>query len=422
MGTIHTAIGGLKRLWAKSSHSEAQTDTPSQHVAASLDILETTLTRLADQRMHSDEQNQSPPIEVNSKQKMRRMQKECERYSAQVRELKQSLGKASSAFHKREDELTATIRKMTEDVKSGTVLLEEAMHELAKQKKAYNELKKKVDSEDYTAKRIEEERHRIMSETQQEITAVRDDLARERDGHRKTLIEQAKKMAALRRAHQQMQTSTQRFEERLESERRKSAALGEKARAWEETLNRHVESLSGSDLPNEWRLRLDEERAYGPVDIRELYGWAAECRLGPNHEVSRDGRTWIKAAEVPELRMDWYIKLLDGTSYGPINIFAVTHLLAEGVAQPAAEVTHRNGGAVHRADMLREAEIAEIRERNDTLSTELTELRSRVAEAQSQGQRLFAEESPVSPDRTAEPPPKLIHRIILQHDRVFGKR
>jgi len=416
MQHLNNALAGLKRLAARFGRQEerdgADSDeaaSPVSQVEASLDILETALSSLA---VKGSTPPKLPKTEKKSNQRIRRLEKQCERYAEQVSDLKQSMGKAASSFHKREEEFTARINKMTEDAQSGTVLLEEALREIEKQKKAYVELKKKTDAEDYIAGRIEEETQRISREAQERVEALRKNLDEERDGHRKSLVEQAKKIAALRRELRQAHGLASKLEEQLALEKGESDALAEKIHAWKSTLDRHVDSL-GTVLPTEpWRLKMDDGTAYGPVEIGELYAWAKECRIGPDHEVSRDGQAWIKAANVEELRMDWFVQLVDGTDYGPINVFAVAHLRAEEMVASSARVTHRSTGTAYRADDLESIEIAEMNDQNARIVETLNSVRRALIQEKTWGESMMVGEEPVAGGAAPEPPPKLIKRKI----------
>jgi hypothetical protein len=79
-------------------------------------------------------------------------------------------------------------------------------------------------------------------------------------------------------------------------------------------------------------MRLKDGRTFGPVRIVELLSWAMDCRVAPDQEISADGKTWRQAQEVPDLRMKWTVELQDGSTYGPLNLFAIRDLVEDGVA------------------------------------------------------------------------------------------
>jgi DNA repair exonuclease SbcCD ATPase subunit len=82
---------------------------------------------------------------------------------------------------------------------------------------------------------------------------------------------------------------------------------------------------------------------YGPVDVVTLCTWAADARVIPGCTISKDGKVWKPAVEMPELRLNWVVKLSDGSSYGPLNLLAVWTLMLEGSIQRGMPVVEYNG-------------------------------------------------------------------------------
>lgn len=126
--------------------------------------------------------------------------------------------------------------------------------------------------------------------------------------------------------------------------------------------------------PAQWKVRLGKD-LYGPVSTADLFAWAADCRIAPDTEVSRDGAQWIRAREVPDLHMEWNVLLLDGTTYGPVNLLAVSQLVQDGAVQPDAAVTHCSAGTKLRASELAHPLATELRSVILRLQTELAESR-----------------------------------------------
>ncbi|MDE0839723.1 MAG: hypothetical protein OSB41_11815, partial [Kiritimatiellae bacterium] len=93
-----------------------------------------------------------------------------------------------------------------------------------------------------------------------------------------------------------------------------------------------------------WFLRLDDGKVFGPVPLTELLQWAVDCRIGPEHQVSLDKKDWKSASEVDELRMQWKVKLEDGEFFGPVNLFAVSQLIQDGVVGSDPELAHKTSG------------------------------------------------------------------------------
>ena len=103
---------------------------------------------------------------------------------------------------------------------------------------------------------------------------------------------------------------------------------------------------------SDWYLALDRDTVFGPVSLGRLCEWAADCRIGPDHRVSRDKQDWRRAKDVPELRMEWTIELADGTRYGPLNAAAVAHLVGDGAADKDAEIVNAGTGKSIKASQL----------------------------------------------------------------------
>ncbi|MFC1453413.1 hypothetical protein ACFLSJ_08735, partial [Verrucomicrobiota bacterium] len=94
----------------------------------------------------------------------------------------------------------------------------------------------------------------------------------------------------------------------------------------------------------QWHVRFPDGSTHGPVSVSELVAWARECRVGPDQEASRDRRTWVSVKSLPDLKMEWMVKLVDGTPYGPFNAFALEYLISDGVLDAMSEVTNRRTG------------------------------------------------------------------------------
>jgi hypothetical protein len=67
--------------------------------------------------------------------------------------------------------------------------------------------------------------------------------------------------------------------------------------------------------------------------------------------------------------MEWMVELEDGQIYGPVNIFAVDHLVEEKAARPDAQIQHVKTGKKHRANETARMQLDEIREQREWLQT-----------------------------------------------------
>ncbi len=85
---------------------------------------------------------------------------------------------------------------------------------------------------------------------------------------------------------------------------------------------------------SKWVLRIDDGSTFEAPDIHILRRWAAEGRISPASEISRNGADWQPAFEIPDLDMVWQVQLRDGERFGPLHIGAVFDLMADGLIAP----------------------------------------------------------------------------------------
>jgi hypothetical protein len=70
----------------------------------------------------------------------------------------------------------------------------------------------------------------------------------------------------------------------------------------------------------------------------ELVGWAAEARIVPGCQVSRDGVIWAPAETIPRLRMEWTVEIGPEEKIGPLHLLAIGDLVREGTIPLGAEL------------------------------------------------------------------------------------
>lgn len=88
-------------------------------------------------------------------------------------------------------------------------------------------------------------------------------------------------------------------------------------------------------MPNEstdlWHLKKhDNGEVFGPVPFGKIIEWAGTAQIAPQDTVSSDGTVWTKAPMVPELKMDWIVKLDEDHYYGPTTIGALLEFYENG--------------------------------------------------------------------------------------------
>lgn len=81
-------------------------------------------------------------------------------------------------------------------------------------------------------------------------------------------------------------------------------------------------------------LKHDDGTVFGPVPFAQLQDWAVGALVSPLDKVSNDEETWIKAPMVPELHMDWLVRLTSEHLYGPTTVGAIQEFLNGGEFGP----------------------------------------------------------------------------------------
>jgi len=85
------------------------------------------------------------------------------------------------------------------------------------------------------------------------------------------------------------------------------------------------------DTPAIWHLKKhDNGEIFGPVPFGRIVEWAGTAQIAPQDSVSSDGEVWTKAPMIPELKMDWIVKLDDDHYYGPTTVGAVLEFFENG--------------------------------------------------------------------------------------------
>ncbi|HVE16497.1 MAG TPA: hypothetical protein VNB29_07160 [Chthoniobacterales bacterium] len=70
-----------------------------------------------------------------------------------------------------------------------------------------------------------------------------------------------------------------------------------------------------------WHLKKhDNGEVFGPVPFSKIVEWAGTAQIAPQDALSSDGEHWTKAPMVPELKMDWIVRLEEDHFYGPTTI------------------------------------------------------------------------------------------------------
>ncbi len=202
-------------------------------------------------------------------------------------------------------------------------------------------------------------------------------IAAQQDTQR--LAEQAAAQAAERLAEQTREwnhkiEAAQRQAQVQEDNVRQARAAGDELTQRIVTLENELEAARRAPpAPPKamWYLKLDDGTLLGPSEEDVLAEWARLCRIGPTHLLSRDREHWVAAASIPALGMDWMVELMDGNRYGPINLCAVTVLMADGSVRPEASLRNPKTGMVLKAGDAAIPEALRAIETAETLRREL---------------------------------------------------
>jgi len=80
-----------------------------------------------------------------------------------------------------------------------------------------------------------------------------------------------------------------------------------------------------------WYLRKYENgEKFGPVAFAKIVEWAGTAQIAPQDVVSSDGEHWTKAPMIPELKMDWLVRLDGDHFYGPTTVGALLEFREAG--------------------------------------------------------------------------------------------
>ncbi|MDA0578316.1 MAG: hypothetical protein O3B24_09480 [Verrucomicrobia bacterium] len=316
-------------------------------------------------------------------------QKERGRRHPKAKTAAQPLANADQKLTAELEKLRIREQTLTDDAHNTTRLLEAAHLELDRMKKelaatraaqqhATTPPTPTIAAELQSAR---EQHDRLRSD----LALARADLAAERDARRQREDELVQN---LRQAREQLEASSQTIC-RLQAEHAQQSHT--------------VVATAATDT---WFVRLDDDTVLGPVASLEARDWACQCRLGPDHELSLDRKTWQRARDVSMLQMEWMVTLVDDTPYGPLNLFAIPHLLAEGSIQTDSTIRSTRTGFTCSASDAGIPEIVALRDDHARMEKEL-----RAAQAAPHVRYRQPATSPSVPRPPA--PPKSVRAQVL---------
>ena len=78
-----------------------------------------------------------------------------------------------------------------------------------------------------------------------------------------------------------------------------------------------------------WYLKMNDGTVYGPADLNRLQTWARGGRVAPSGQISSDLKSWVPASRMPELGMEWLVEVEQGQYYGPFHPDVIRDLIAQ---------------------------------------------------------------------------------------------
>ena len=167
-----------------------------------------------------------------------------------------------------------------------------------------------------------------------ELPSIQEEFTREKE----SLLKQVKELEG-RRNHAEILVQETLSE--LNKHKERQNVIAQEAQARQLALEKRIKELEEAAPPAKWYLKMTDGSVYGPAEMPELRDWADQCRVVPGNELSQDRQKWIPAESIPELKMNWLIELLDKSTYGPLTDIALGELVRDGLAAPDAKVTNR---------------------------------------------------------------------------------
>jgi len=341
---------------------------------------------------------------------------ELEKRSARLEALERQI-KEEQAFKaqmlastdEREKKLLERVRDLEQTTYNTSGLLEAAQKEVESLRRREKELAE-------SAARREKEYAEQIREAKESAAKAAAEIEKLRASQRAPAAtgEELRKIADLESQLAAAREESKRLAEQLKARELELEKLGTEAARKTADASLSVPAGQPAQTPRTWRMRSDPQHVYGPVTLAELRDWAAQCRLSPDHEVSKDGATWVPAGSVPELRMDWMIKLADGSECGPFPIPAVRTMLDDGVIPPHTQIRHRKTGEKLQVSDLQSPAAALLMELFATVCAEAGEIERQLASALQRASRLDAELAALRRASSQDSPARAVLRHFQQ--------
>ncbi len=255
-----------------------------------------------------------------------------------------------SELQQRLEEARSETAKLTQELSGTREQLK--LHDLANAEPQPPVNKEQIKSlQDEAAKTLTE-----LAEAQEQIRALKqntvdaeapaeDDarikaLENEADTAKSELLAAQEQIGLLEKSNAQAATEMADTREQLAKQQQKEPQKTDNT-SQQKALAKLTDKLQKPSGLEQWYVKMKDDKLYGPTGIAALRDWAEDCRLAPDDKISTDKENWISAEAVPELEMEWLVKLQDGSAYGPVNLMAIMQLIRDGIINGDSHFTHK---------------------------------------------------------------------------------
>lgn len=373
-------------------HVTTETERLKAHVIALLEEHALTAEKLREQQ----KQNAAT---LGVQQEAKEQRSHVERLQSEMEHSQKEVNRDAVRRDAMIERLRLQISEMSEEANQSTLLLEVARHELIKQKEAYD---------------LSLREHILRTEHEATVKQLTSELSKPaQDAHARYTESETR----IEELSMHIETMTSKLAERdarqatadksLESLKQANAEL----RKSNDNL-RTAAPASGTTptaAPTQWFLKLDNDQEFGPVDTATLCAWSTDSRIGPDHQVSSDGKTWQTASAIDDLRMDWLVELVDGTPFGPINVHTVQQLIQDGDITPTSQAVYKRTQSCFIASDVAHPELGRVITAREQLKSENDKLATALREAESRIKELERRPAPMAiPPKQIKIPPKMV--------------
>ncbi len=276
------------------------------------------------------------------------------------------LSKSQKKSEKKDPPLPREVKKLQKEIISLKVQLVEAKEQLKFEKqenraitknatKVEQQLQRKIKKLTVDKEKLNDKIKQAHEETNKAKSHVSSEL--------KTVTkEQAKLIQKIDHLEINAESSNELIEKSMEEifKLQKELANANKLLATHKTdINTDKQIKKESD-PKRYFLKVQNGRVFEPVSMITLYDWASRCRISPKDHISEDQKKWTIVTKVAELGIHWLITLPNGNILGPVNIFAVQHLILDGEASYDAIISNTKTGETTTADKILTPQFIEL--------------------------------------------------------------